>query len=180
MVSITKDNLTLKQFDLLQAELLFRIIDSNRKYFKTWFSWVDKTNKLEDIEIFLKNENEKYSKGEGIYLGIWFKNTLSGVVSFNYINKNNNCATIGYWLAEEFQGKGIMTKACKMLIEYGFNTLNLHKIDISHASENIKSANVIKKIGFTHEGHFRKSELVNGIYLDQEYYGLLKEEWKNE
>jgi len=179
LVELVKDNLVLRQFVLKDAELLFDLVDKNRKHLERWFSWVEKTNTVEDMKNFLQNETEKFNKGEGIYLGIWYENELAGVISFYYIHKLNKSASIGYWLSEKYQGKGIMTTACKLLIEYGFNTLKLHRIDISHAVGNERSANVIKKLGFIHEGHFRKSELVQGEYVDQEYYGILADEWVN-
>jgi ribosomal-protein-serine acetyltransferase len=176
-ISLQKDNIILKQLDPSQAEVLLSLIEQNREYLGRWFSWVEKTNTVEDAKNFLQNEMEIFIKGEGIYFGIWYENELAGIISFNHIHKLNRSATIGYWLGEKNQGKGIMTTACKLLIEYGFNTLKLHRIDISHAVGNERSAKVIKKLGFIHEGHFRKSELVKGEYVDQEYYGLLSNEW---
>ncbi|MEX2007263.1 MAG: GNAT family protein [Candidatus Levyibacteriota bacterium] len=176
-VFIERDNIVLKQFNLTEAKNLFELVDQNRQYLEKWLSWVEKTKSVKDIEDFIKKESEKFGKGEGICLGIWCDKELAGVISFNFINKMNKSGNIGYWLDEKHQGKGIITNACRLLIDYGFKTLKLHRVDISHAMGNERSAGVIKRLGFVHEGHFRKSELIQAGFADQEYYGLLADEW---
>ena len=113
-----------------------------------------------------------------MYFGVWYENKLAGVISFIYINKLNKNATIGYWLGEEHQRKEIMINACKLFISYGFKKLHLHRIDISHAVTNVRSAKIPNRLGFTKEGHFRKSGYTDGQFVDQEYYAILADEWK--
>jgi ribosomal-protein-serine acetyltransferase len=84
---------------------------------------------------------------------------------------------MGYWLSKQSQGKGVMTQSCKMLIDFGFSELKLHKIEITHAAENHRSAKVIKNVGFIHEGRIRHYEYINNKWLDNELYGLLASEW---
>ena len=78
----------------------------------------------------------------------------------------------------DYQGQGIITQSCKRLIEYGFNALNLNRIEISCAAGNIKSRAIAKRLGFTEEGILREAELIRGGKLvDNCCYGLLKEDW---
>ena len=75
------------------------------------------------------------------------------------------------------QGKGIMTQACKRLIQYGFEKMNLHRMEINVVPENLKSLAIPKKLGFYHEGTIRESLFFNNKFYDGEKYSLLKREW---
>lgn len=177
-IILQEKDITLRPVVLSEAKTLFDLIDKNREHLGRWFPWVEKTKEVKDVEKFLQDEKEKYERGEGMYFGIWFKDKLIGAIAFNFISRLHRKASIGYWLDKGHEGKGIMTTSCKLLINYGFTDLKLHRLEISHAQGNERSSKIIKKLGFIHEGHFRKSGLVNGDFVDHEHYGLLADEWK--
>ncbi len=87
-------------------------------------------------------------------------------------------AAIGYWLTEAAQGNGIIFKSCKALITNGFKELNLHRIEIKAAVNNIKSQAIPLKLNFTKEGVLREAELVNERFIDLDLFAVLKHEWK--
>lgn len=167
-------DITLKQFTLADVEKLFQRIDKNREYLREWLPWVDDTKTVKDSKAFIQSTLENKN---ALHCGIWYKGELVGAIGFHYIHPTNKKAEIGYWLAADFQGKGIMTTACKMLIDYGFKKLDLHRIEISCAKKNMKSQAIPIRLGFTKEGLFRESGFVNGEFKDHEYYGLLVSEW---
>ncbi|WP_377954695.1 GNAT family N-acetyltransferase [Arthrobacter sp. NPDC057013] len=103
---------------------------------------------------------------------------MVGTIGFNDINKTNKIGTIGYWLGENFQGKGIMSKAFKSVIDYGFKDLGLNKIEVSVAVGNKKSRALPKQFGFILEGEIRQAEWLYDHYVDHVIYGLLSNEWK--
>jgi RimJ/RimL family protein N-acetyltransferase len=84
-------------------------------------------------------------------------------------------AEIGYWLAEEYWGKGIMPKAIQEMIEYGFRTFDIVRIFASVFSENLKSQRVLEKAGFTFEATLKKSVFKNGEFMDEMIYVKFKE-----
>lgn len=69
-------------------------------------------------------------------------------MGFNKINRNNGSAEIGYWLSEDYQGKGIMTECVRTLADFGFESLKLSKIEIRCRAENARSVNIPKRLGF--------------------------------
>lgn len=73
---------------------------------------------------------------------------------------------LGYGLAEAEQGKGVMTEALRALIEYGFGHLRLHRIMANYMPSNIRSAAVLKRLGFIVEGYARDYLFVNGQWRD--------------
>ena len=101
-----------------------------------------------------------------------------GSVGFHYWDKKNRKDTIGYWLAEGFQGKGIMTDAVKALMKYGFETMNLNRIEILCAVENNKSRAIPERLGFKNEGISRENEWLYDHFIDAVAYSLLASEWK--
>lgn len=91
-----------------------------------------------------------------------------------------NSKYLGYVLSKNYWGLGLMTECVKKILEYGFFTLNLDIISVSHFKENIRSKRVIEKCGFVYEGTFRKSSLLyNGTLKDKCFYSLDKIEFIN-
>jgi len=82
-------------------------------------------------------------------------------------------AELGYWLAEPFWGKGIMTNAVRALSEYAFGELGLHRIFAEPYTTNAASARVLEKSGFALEGVIRASVFKDGRILDQYLYAKL-------
>jgi ribosomal-protein-serine acetyltransferase len=84
---------------------------------------------------------------------------------------------IGYWIAQEHQGKGIVTEACRAMITHAFRELDLHRVQIRCATGNIKSCAIPQRLGFAHEGTAREAEMVNDRFIDLHIFGMLKQDW---
>ena len=83
-------------------------------------------------------------------------------------------AELGYWLAEPFWGKGIMSKAVRQIIVYGFKNLEIERIYAVPFGTNIASKKVLENAGFILEGKFEKTLYKNGEYLDELVYAVRK------
>ena len=81
---------------------------------------------------------------------------------------------MGYWLAEDYWGRGIITEAVKRTIEYGFNTFDINRIYARPYSTNLASQRVLEKAGMKLEGRFEKALFKNGQFLDELIYSILK------
>lgn len=87
-------------------------------------------------------------------------------------------AEVGYWLAEEFWGKGIATKALKHIIDYGFNTFQVvTRIYAIPFPLNIASQKVIEKNGMVLEAVIKDSMIKNGVIMDKRIYAIRREKW---
>lgn len=111
------------------------------------------------ITIFAIDINGNASGGIGIHLQ-------------NDIHIKN--AELGYWLAEPFWGKGIMTKAVTQMVDYGFKTFDITRIFARPYGTNIGSQKVLEKAGFILEGRFKNTIFKNGKYLDELIYAIRK------
>ncbi len=103
---------------------------------------------------------------------------MVGVIGFNEFDWRNKIGYIGYWLSKDAQGKGIMTRAARALIDYGFEILDLNRIDIRAAVDNKKSRAIPERLGFNQEGILRQTEWLYDHYVDHVVYGMLANEWR--
>ncbi len=87
-------------------------------------------------------------------------------------------AVLGYWIATARWNNGYCTEAARAMLRFGFETLYLNRIHASHLTRNPASGKVMQKIGMMHEGRGREHVKKWGIFEDVEFYGILKNEWK--
>jgi RimJ/RimL family protein N-acetyltransferase len=101
-----------------------------------------------------------------------------GNCGFHNIEEKDRVATFGICIGEKkFWGHGYGTEAAKLLIDYGFKFMNLHKIESNAWLFNEKSVRMHKKLGFVVEGQRRERKYIDGKYQDSVVFGLLKSEW---
>ena len=97
---------------------------------------------------------------------------------FRQGNIHSQTAELGYCIAEEYWGKGIMTEAVKQICEYVFGDSDIIRIYAEPFAYNIASCRVLEKVGFQYEGTLRSNAVKNGKVIDMEMYSLLKAEIK--
>ena len=97
---------------------------------------------------------------------------------FRQGNIHSQTAELGYYIAEEYWGKGIMTEAVKQICEYVFAKSDIIRIYAEPFAYNIASCRVLEKVGFQYEGTLRSNAVKNGKVIDMEMYSLLKAEIK--
>jgi len=168
-----KVGLTIPQY----AKEIFSLIDNNRLYLKQWLSWIDSTTQVSNTKEFIKLQLLDFQNGLAVHETIFYKNKIVGVVGFNKIDTHKSVANIGYWLAKEFNNKGIMTNCVKDLIKLGFDYYEINKIEIRCAINNEKSKAIAKRLCFKQLNIIKKAELVNGVYLDHIVYELTKKDY---
>jgi len=174
---IIDENISLFLYQEKDAKELFELVDSNRSYFKKWLPWLNYNTKIEDTQQFILESKVNYEKGLSLNLGINYQDKIVGSVSFNTINTTHKNAEIGYMLSQDYTGKGLITKCCKALINYGFENLELNRVTIKCATENIKSRAIPEKLGFKLEGIIEQNERLYDCFVDHAHYGMLKENW---
>src|SRR5436305_920218 len=133
---VVDEDLEMRLLDERDAEQLFALTDRNRAYLRQWLPWLDDTTRPADTLAFIRSALEQFTGENGFQVGIIYRGDLVGVAGLHYINRQDRKTEIGYWLAEQFQGLGIMTRCCRALIDYAFNVLGLHRVDIPCATEN--------------------------------------------
>jgi ribosomal-protein-serine acetyltransferase len=115
--------------------------------------------------------------GKGHWWLIEADDKLAGTIAFHNIQATNRSALVGYWLADGFTGKGIMTDSLRTIIDWGFSELNLVKVEIQCAISNRASCAIPERLGIRRESIRRQSEIKKGIVLDMASYAALADNW---
>jgi RimJ/RimL family protein N-acetyltransferase len=119
-------------------------------------------------------------KAFGHPLGFAIRNKKGELIgSMAYHGKNTHPASLhkdelGYWMAKEYRGKGVMAAALNALIKYGEEVRGLSRFEAPIFSFNIASEKLLLKCGFKHEGVMKNAYLKNGKYVDAKMFALVK------
>lgn len=172
------DHHSLREITLADAEELFAVCDANRAHLRQWLPWLDRTRQVSDTRGFIESALRQSEANQGFQAAILVQGKIAGLVGFHRIDWANHSTSLGYWLAEGYQGRGLMTASCRALIDHGFAALNLHRIAIACAPGNTRSRAIPVRLGFVHEGRLREAEWLYDHYVDHEVYSLLQQEWQ--
>jgi len=173
----------------------FPIIESKRLIFRN-FLWSDvqklfeirsndqvmnymdtvKHQSIADAMNLINSINTSFSEKKGINWVVVEKTSNQFIGYFGYwkLIKDHCRAEIGYALSPEFWGNGYMIEAMDILLDFGFNKLNLHSIEANVNPNNESSIKLLEKSGFSKEAYFRENYLFNGEFIDSAIYSLLE------
>ena len=101
-----------------------------------------------------------------------------GQIAYFLVDNKNHFAEIEYCIGSQFQCRGYATEAAKAVIAFGFDEINLHKVQICTKTINQPSKRVIEKCGLTYEGTLRDYFFMNGEYVGRHYFSILRSEYE--
>ena len=154
----------LRLLELPDAEKFYALVDRNRNHLRHWF---DRYKSVDDAYAYAKGSLQRLANDEAMTAVIWYRDQLAGIVQLENIDWERRLTEIGYWLGEEFQGKGIATMAVRALVEHAFTNLGFEHIAASVTPENVRSRALLERLGF--ESEDRGDSLV---------YELTRKQWK--
>ena len=130
---------------------------------------------IQDSIDFINESNDSMRSQESLILGVYLKPTgeLAGKCMLFSYHKESRRAEIGFGLDRSCWGKGYIIEAGEALIQYGFNSLGLRRIEAEIDPDNQPSAKALEKLGFSREGLLRQRWEVNGTISDSAMYGRL-------
>lgn len=130
------------------AGQLFALTERNREFLGRWLPWLDDIRVPGDTLAFIHEQDRRRLRGESLHCTIFCQGLIAGVVAFNHIDPLSGTAVLGYWLGREFAGHGIMTRAARLLLAAGFADYGIRLVELTCASENIKSQRLAMRLGF--------------------------------
>lgn len=172
------NEIQLKILELRDAEEIFALTDASRNYLREWLPWVDATKAVDDSKSFIQSTLQQFASNNGFQAGIFYNGQLAGVIGFHGINWANRSTSVGYWLGEGFQGRGIMTSTYKAMVDIAFREYGLNRVEIRAAVENRKSRAIPERLRFKQEGVSCQSEWIYDHFVDHVVYGMLEEDWQ--
>lgn len=166
---------------------LREIRKSDLPFFVKWMNDPEITQYLTVyLPMTMEEEEEWYEnigkKKNSVYFAITTSDDkLIGNIVLNKINEKNRCATLGIVIGDKNDwGKGYGREAIKLIVKYGFETLNLHRIELKYYDFNERAKKCYEKAGFKLEGMKRESHYINGKYCNEAIMSILKSEWNSE
>ena len=174
--TLTTNRLHLRQIKPTDAEALFALrSDSDVME----FFGQELHESLADTHKLIQRLQASYERHDSIFWCITLKgeDTLIGSCTLFSFNHDFHYAETGYELSPACWRQGITSEAMSAVLTYGFTELDLHRIEADVAPDNVRSKNLLLKLGFTFEGNLRQRYYFRGQFEDEYYYGLLKDEW---
>ena len=176
--TIETDRLLLRRFEYTDndAMLKYWIADET---IQSMYSEPVYTTK-EAVKELLDKYISSYERADYYRWAIILKETgeCIGQIAYFLVDNKNHFAEIEYCIGSEFQCRGYATEATKAVIAFGFDEINLHKVQICTKTINQPSKRVIEKCGLTYEGTLRDYFFMNGEYVGRHYFSILRSEYE--
>jgi ribosomal-protein-serine acetyltransferase len=160
------------------AEALNALIEQNRAHIREWAAWLKDDRTIENTHAFIKRNLTQLAENRGFAVAIWHGGEMAGQIEYNYLDWVHRKTEIGYWLGARFQGRGLMTKACRALVAHAFGELKLNRVEMQCAVQNHRSRRIPERLGFRQEGTLLQAEWVHDHFNDLAVYAMLAAEWR--
>lgn len=177
MYQITTKRLLLRAYQLSDDAKLYELLQNNQAHFKQYFPIMLALNTLEKCTEFIQEQIDGIPSKSKLAYGMYDleTNTYLGHIFLKDIDWLVPKGQIGYFIAENWQGKGLTTEALQAFSQHCFDLWNLEKLYLRTALDNIGSQRVALKAGFELEGVIRSDfRTADDKLIDVYYYGKVK------
>ncbi|MFJ3709256.1 GNAT family N-acetyltransferase [Streptomyces sp. NPDC090053] len=168
----------LRPLEPWRAEEYLAHIDRGREFISQFVGLATAATDLVSARAFLQSYAEKQAADTGMLYGIWLDGTLVGGVLFRVFDSASGTCEAGCWLEPAGTGRGLVTRAVRVLIDWAVEERGMHRIEWEAASTNTASVKVAERLGMTREGVRRESYPHRGVRLDMEMWSVLADEWR--
>ncbi|MFA0325458.1 ribosomal-protein-serine acetyltransferase [Vibrio splendidus] len=171
---INTQNLSLKIIEASGAQEFSQLVKSSPSLLP-WLDWCHSEFSIIEAEKFILATRLNWVKAEAFGFGIFERKSdkLVGMVAINELYHTFNMASLGYWVGDEFQRKGIAKEAIIALFEFCFALLKLTRLEIVCDTENLPSQKLIEKCGAERETIAKNRFIFNGKPKDGVVYSVL-------
>lgn len=171
------DDAELRALEPWQADEFARHVAGATDYLARWLPWGRSAADPETARGLLQRYADAQARGEGRILGIWVDGTLSGGVLFRVWEQTTGVCELGVWLAPEATGRGLVTTASRLMIDWAFTARGMHRVEWRCAAGNEPSRKVAQRLGMTLDGVLRQATPHAGVRHDVELWSVLAPEW---
>lgn len=177
-VSLGDDGAVLRPLEPWRAGEFLAHMDRGREFIGRYVGLPDLVTDLESSRAHLRSYAEKAAADTGGMHGIWAEGTLVGGVLFPRMDVPAGTAEAGCWLEPGAVGRGLVTRAARVIIDWAVEERGIHRVEWLVASANAPSIAVARRLGMTRDGVLRESHLHRGKRQDIEVWSVLAPEWR--
>ena len=167
----------LRLLEETDVDELYALIDANRAELSRWLPWAAGQDREGTLD-FIRLTHRHRADHSGATFAIVCGGALAGVIGMEPLDWAHRATSIGYWLGAEHQGRGVMTRAVRALVDYAVSEWELNRVEIRAAVGNARSRAIPTRLGFVEEGTLRQAERVGDGYLDSVVYSMLATDWR--
>ncbi|MGX6602984.1 GNAT family N-acetyltransferase [Micromonosporaceae bacterium Da 78-11] len=167
----------LRPLEPWQAEEFLAHMDSARETVDPWIPWANASTDLAGARTTLQRYADRKASDRGGIWGIWLDGVLVGGTMFVGFDAADGSCEIGCWLEPAGTGRGLVTKAVRLLIDWALITRGLYRVEWHCRPDNAASSNVARRLGLTLDGTLRASYPWKGVRHDTEVWSVLAPEW---
>ena len=172
------EELQLALLERADAPALAAVVEANREHLLPWMPWASDRSPDATRGFIEGRALSAIAQADGFETGIWWRGRLVGACGLHTLYREPLRGSLGYWLAADAQGHGVVTRAMRAVVAKAFDDLGFERVDLRADVANERSRAVADRLGFTFEGVLRR-ELWNGqAYVDAAVYALLRHEWE--
>ncbi|WP_369233102.1 GNAT family N-acetyltransferase [Streptomyces sp. R21] len=177
-ISLGDDSAELRPLEPWHAEEFLANLDRGREFIGQFIPFGSKATDVVSARETLQRYADMRAADTGSFHGIWLDGKLvGGVLTLNFDAERGNCE-VGCWLEPAATGRGLITRAMRVLIDWAIEDRGIHRVEWIAASGNLASLNVARRLGMTRDGVQRESHLHHGVRHDLEVWSLLAPEWR--
>lgn len=171
------DELELRPLEQPYARAMFGIVERDREYLRQYQNWPDKIRKLNDMRRSIRFSMQKRKQNSGMDFVILYEGVAVGKVGLVYITWQERLCEIGYWLAQSYQGRGIISRCAQVLTGYALGQLQLNTVQIRCAVGNTRSRAIPERLGFQLDGINAGITQLHGQFVDDAVYSMSAPHW---
>ncbi|MCS7478466.1 GNAT family N-acetyltransferase [Umezawaea endophytica] len=177
-MSLGDDGAELRPLTPWHAQEFLTHLDRGREFVGRFVSLPDVVTDLASSRAYLRSYAEKAASDTGRIDGIWVDGALVGGVVLRTMDLTLGVAEAGCWLEPSAAGRGLVTRAVRVLVDWAVHERGVHRVEWLAAAENTASTAVARRLGFTREGVLRESYPHRGKRYDIEVWSVLAPEWR--
>lgn len=179
--SLETKRLLLRPLSPADAGAVYEALQTSREALRRRLCWIDEVRSAVDEESFLLAADERRERGQALVFGVFERagRAFLGVVSLAAIETvHASKAELSAWVRTDLQDRGFGSEAVRAACDHAFHNLGLHRLYVRIDPANRPSRKVLKKLKFHYEGTLREDKRLNGRWIHQECWGMLRSEWQ--
>jgi len=176
--SLGEDGVELRPLEPWHAEEFLAHLERGREFIGQFIAFGATATDVDSARAVLQRYADLRAADTGSLHGLWLEGKLVGGVLFlNFDAENGNCE-VGCWLEPAGTGRGLVTRAMRVLIDFAVEQRGIHRVEWVAAAGNTPSLNVARRLGMTRDGVHRQAHPYGGVRHDLEVWSILAPEWR--